>query len=85
MHAAWKLAILALIASVGVVVTSLLYNEVVSGESVLGRESFKGAFTAMIGTFSTFMVGQVRGVRAIGDAISSKGAVPEPAALDRVR
>jgi hypothetical protein len=85
MLVAREVLVLLVILSLGGTITFLLYEEVVSSECSLSRESFKGAFSALLANFATFLSDNLRSVRAIADAMSSLGPeLPDPVEIDKV-
>jgi hypothetical protein len=77
--------IVSVLAAVGTVVTVLLYIDTRNGETSLAHESFKGEFSSLLSEFKGFMAGQLRGLGAISDAISSHDSLPSAPVFQRVR
>jgi signal transduction histidine kinase len=76
--------IVSVLAAVGTVVTVLLYIDTTNGETSLAHESFKGEFSSLLSEFKGFMAGQLRGLSAISDAVSSHGSLPTASVFQRV-
>jgi hypothetical protein len=79
-----RLAIVAVIVAAGGVLTGLLYNDVSSSETQLSKLSFKGALLSQLTNFEAFIVGQLRSIRALSDAMSLRNSVPTPEEFERV-
>jgi hypothetical protein len=79
-----RLVIIAVIVAAGGVLTGLLYDDVSSSETQLSKLSFKGALSSQLTNFEAFIVGQLRSVRALSDAMSLRSGIPTPEEFERV-
>jgi hypothetical protein len=72
-----RLAILAVVGTIGAVATTLLYIQTANSESKIGRTSFEGDFKSQVFELQSFFASkQLLGLRAVADALSSYGKLP---------